>query len=362
MITTARRRFAIVVAVGTVAATAVGGAALGWQLSDGGTDDESSAVGEYDDAGVPWWDGRKVHWAGHSAPEDDVASYTATSDAGVFLHDRPQYPEQPGPPGLGTLTALFTDGTTAQLGTRVVGVPMADPTGHVVAWTEKVDDDTALVSAYDTARRVALGTQSIEAEETALNVVSAVIGDTVYFSNDRRVLAWRPLELNSNPQEVDGMDPRSTAVIGGTDDGLLVVGEQFGLTWLGSDGSREPVDASPGSLSPDGRYLISGTDNEDNYDHVIVSVPGGDLVDLGIPNDRQIYQARWVSDSTLVAATVEKGRGWDDGLDVVSYACTPADRECRKLVGGPVVVGFLALFEDNFLGQFLVFFESSGLN
>jgi hypothetical protein len=360
----ARRRTALALVAGVVAATALGGAALAWQL--GGDDEDPPAVTEeYDAARVPWWDGRTVHWAGHAVPEDDVASYTATGDAAVFLHDRPQYPEQPGPQGLGTLTALFDDGSMEELATRVVGVPMADPAGRVVAWTVQVDPDTALLSAYDTAERVGLGSHRIEVDDEFVNFVTAVVGDRVFAASADQVLLWEPLEGGSAPQVVPGLGRDVGAVVGGTDDGLLVAGESFELSWIGTDGSRRRVETSFGDLSPDGRYLVTGTDDETDEDDIVVSLTSGERVDVDLPADRTIYQARWTADGTLVAATVsadELEEGWDDALDVTSYACDLDAGTCRQLTGGPAYVGALALFEDNFLGQFLIAWEGSGLS
>lgn len=293
-------------------------------------DDGPAESADYDAAGVPWWDGREAHWAGNSMPEDDVASYTATRGAAIFLHDRPQYPEQPGPQGLGTLTALFEDGTTAGLAKHVIGVPMADPTGRVVAWTVKVDDHTATLVAYDTREREELGSQRIEGEVAELNAVRSVVGDTVSFASGGRLLAWRPLDPDSPLVELE-----------------------------------RPEEPTFGTPSPDGRFLVTVTDDEEDDDRVVVDASTEETAELDLPEDRTIYQARWAADGSLVAATVsarDLADGWDDGHAVASYACDVGAGECRELDGGPQYVGALALFEDNSVGQFSVSFENSGLS
>lgn len=352
-----------VVVCSLVAAVCLGGAVLAWQLRD---DDRESARADddYGSVGVPWWSGQEVHWAGHSQAEDDVASLTATEDAAVYLHERLGYDDGTVPqPYLGTLTALFSDGTTQELGTRVVGVPLADPTGHVVAWMAEAGEGVVM-TAFDTAERIELGSQRVDLDDEESFGLTAVVGDTVYLTSGRAALAWHPRDGDAPPQVVQGTTDGSHVVIGRTDDALLVAGEGLEVSWLGHDG--EPLGAAPadgdvplGTLSPDGRFLDAGEEDAEYARHV-VAVPSGEPVDLGLPPDLLAYETRWAADGTLVVAAVSRADlddGWDDAHEVTNFACDVAAGDCRALDGGPSGIYDLPIYDDSFLGQFLAAYE-----
>ncbi|KAA1428788.1 hypothetical protein [Nocardioides antri] len=334
----------------------VGAVVLTRQIAGDG--EPRSASEDYGAVGVPWWSGREVHWAGHSMPEDEVASFTASRDAAVFLHDRLQRKDDvPVERGPGTLTALFSDGTVERLAPRVVGVPLADPTSHLVAWMVRTDADTVTVTAFDTAERVERGSRQIEVDdEDDLLPLTAVVGDTVYLSTGARALAWHPLDGDGPPEVVAEQIDGFRAVIGATAEGLVVVGEGLETFWLGHDGTERRIGAAPGSLSPDGQFLTA-PEEDDQYGWSVRAVPSGERVELDLPGDEQPYQARWAGDGLLVVGAVsgsELEEGWDDAHEVTNYACHVPDGECRALSGGPQVIYQLPLYQDSFLGEFLI--------
>lgn len=342
-----------------VAIVAIGGAVLAWQLR--GDDESHSADGSYGSAGVPWWDGR-VHWAGQSVVVDEVASLTATQEAAVFLHERkdPEFGDDEFfSSGRGTLTALYSDGSVARLATEVIGVPLADPNGHMVVWMVEADADTAVVKAFDTEKRALLGSQRVDLE---VRTMAAVVGDTVYLSSVDGARAWRPRDSDDPPQVVAGMGPDFVAVVDGADSGLLVMNWEWDFGWLNSDGTPQGVEAGLGSLSPDGQFIAT-IDNEDQHRRTVKLVRSGEVVDLDLPRAEQAYQTRWAADGTLVVAAVSRAdldEGWDDAYGVTNYACDVPEGDCRALAGGPQVIYHLPVYEDSILGQIVVAFEGIG--
>lgn len=337
-----------------LAALLVGGTAVAWRMSDEIPEPEPRPA-RYASAGVPWWDGR-LHWDGDSVRvgAHGVASFTATRNAAVVLHHRRparHLPDGGLERGRGTLSALFDDGSVRELATDVIGVPLADPTGQLVAWAVEEGEDSVVVTAYDTRARMVLGTQRVRLDRGGL---TAVIGDTVYLTSGDAALAWHP-RTGDEPEVVPGTTPRSVAVVGGGDAGLLVMGPQWRARWIGSDGTTQRVDAAFGSVSPDGRFVATAME-EDQYRREVQALPSGDLVDLALPDELQAYQVRWAGDGRLVVAAVARADiedGWDDAHHVTSYLCEVPDGDCRELRGGPRFVGQLPGYDDSYAGMFL---------
>lgn len=362
----ARRTAPILAVIVFVLLICIGGAALAWQFR--GDDSEPDLEADnYESVGVPWWDGR-VHWSGHSTAEDDVASITASQDAAVFLHDRSEADFSDDDdfmqPGRGTLTALFADGSVKQLATEVLGVPLADPNGHLVAWMVQAGNDSVVVTAFDTDERVVLGSRRLGPDHLGLTVLglTAVVGDTVYVSTGKEALAWQPRDGDDPRQVFEGSGSGWFLVVGEADDGLLVMGPRFEVHWFGSDGTQRRVDRFLGSVSPNGQYVATA-DQEEQYRRNVQAVLSGEGIDLGLPKDKLAYQARWAGDGTLVVAAVSRTdleEHWDDAWLVTNYACDVPDGECRALDGGPHVIGHLPVYEDSSLGVLMIAFEGIG--
>lgn len=307
----------------------------------------------YEALGIPWWDG-SVHWNRHAIEQANVASLTASADAAIFLHDRElggageeQYM------GRGTLTAIFDDGAVEQLSRDVVGVPLADRGGHVVAWTSLAGHHEVIVTAYDTETRTVLGTSGrLDAEGGG---VFAVVGETVYYSDAKRSFAWHPRE--GGPAELT-----ARTVVGGGGAGLLEMGPKRKMYLLHRDGTEQQVRTFLGSVSPDGQY-VAGIDRKEQSLTVVGDLSTGQVVDLDLPDDQAAFRVRWTQDGRAVVAAVGRPHTDEDPdvADPVSnYVCEVPRGECQLIEGGPEFVWQLPEFDDSFLGVIATFFEAVG--
>lgn len=355
------------IALRLVLLTVVALPAAGCGESNGGADERSEERANYESTGVPWAERGSVRWAGQSAPvapDDQVWSLSATRDAAVFLHDRSEPDYGDGgetfvAPAAGTVTALFSDGTVTELASGVVGIPLADPSGHLVAWMTLTGAGPSKgeVTAYDTRRRKVLGSESIDLRREAGGALTAVLDGTAYLATARGPMAWTP-SLGA-PKALAEKEPGW--IIGRYAERLLSWHEG-GLRPLPAFAGAPLLDAGIGSPSPDGRHLTF-PDPEQEYTYRLLDLKTGRRVDLGLPGGTQAYTARWSADGALVVAGVDAEileDGWDDALEVTSYACDVANGTCDELSGGPRMIGWLGALEGSAVGQLMAALEGYG--
>ena len=140
-------------------------------------------------------DGMLVLDDGPDSEFERLGSVAATRDSAIavlgFVDPGHPDPEDPTPDiPSASLVEVPGDGTApTELSAGVVGIPIADPVGHLVVWSEHIPDGLRLV-AYDTATREVVG--SLDTAPDAR--VWAVDRRDIYVAQHRGIRYWNPDE------------------------------------------------------------------------------------------------------------------------------------------------------------------------
>lgn len=298
------------------AALAVATAGLAGCSNDDGGDAADPppplATMAWSDVRVPWVDGELVHFGDATMPQpEQLASVAATADSALVQT-------------ADSLTELAADGTQAALGKRVAGIPLADPAGHLAAWTESGAPGSFRLVAYDTAAHEVAASIEVEAGVFPF----AVDDGTVYFGDGNSFTrTWEPA-AGSGPADL--AVPDDTLLLDATPDHRFFIGAEQS-TLLSTDG--ESVEGFGetlfGGFDPSGDHLAL-TDRESLR---VWDIAAGADVALALPDDVVFDTLRWDPDGMLVVRTspVPDGDAIPPDSPVEYLACDIAERRCGTL-------------------------------
>lgn len=234
--------------------------------------------------------------------------------------------------GVITLTA---DGTRQQVGSRLVGIALADDAGHLTVWSERLDGQRVRTVAYSTRTgRVVGAVRTRDAMQ-----VHAVQEGTVVLGDGQDSYSWSP-RSGGRPQLLDpvGRDAMVTDV-----DADLAFMTDFSGSWLVSletGAVRQSYRHTfGGTFDPSGRYvaLLGGARNGTGRAivRVLDTMSGTTTPTLDVaygPDDG----TRWDPGGGLIVRTGAARDGITGPDDPVTYSvCSPPAFGCDDLVGGP---------------------------
>jgi hypothetical protein len=326
----ARRRRILTVAV--AAAAAVLAIAIPIGLSRGGSDDKPIKRPEigWTQLDGPWTDRRSIHFGDATAPRPpggDVEVLTSTRDSALYTWSEPNGKYY-------RLIELRRGGAVSQIDSGVAGVPLADPTGSLVAWHAKAAGE---VVVYDTSRHAEVGRQRVGHSGVLVN---AVDGDTVvYTDHSQQTYIWRP--PHGDPEPLDLALPE-WSFVSGVDDRLRVVSSLTGdgESYVVDESGRKVLtlpDATLAVLDPSGHYLAL---TRLNPKHAVVI--GWAVRAVGASKDieltgyaGEIVQTSWDPSGSLVVGTVKQ---IDASMlkpkdEITFYQCDPATGDCLLVEG-----------------------------
>ncbi|HKE70580.1 MAG TPA: hypothetical protein VKB55_15070 [Nocardioidaceae bacterium] len=324
----ARRRRILTVAV--AAAAAVLAIAIPIGLSRGGSDDKPIKRPEigWTQLDGPWTDRRSIHFGDATAPRPpgwNVEVLTSTRDSALYTWSDTNGKNY-------RVYELRHDGSVSQIGSGVGGVPLADPTGSLVAWQDKAAGE---VVVYDTSRHAEIGRQPVGPSGVLVN---AVHGDTVVYT-DQQTYIWRP--ERGAPKPLNLTLPK-WSFVSGVDGRLRVVssltgrGESYVLDESGRKVLTLP-DATLAVFDPSGRYLALARLNPKYpvvMDWAIRAI--GESKDTELAGyTGEIVQTSWDPSGSLVVRTVKQ---IDASMlrpkdEITFYRCDPAMGDCVLIEG-----------------------------
>jgi len=281
-------------------------------------------------------------------PAQGLTAVAATADTAVVQHYT--YDQDF---GLGPLVELPATGPAGRsLDRHPVGMPLADPNGHVAFWSSRRSDGVHLV-ALDTST----GAKTVGPVVGARERVFAVEGATAYVVHgvgtaDPHTLTWTPGQpgLVETPPELDHggivSDVSGDRVLSfDFDDGLYVTDRAGTLL--------RTLPLFFGTFSPDAAHVVG---LRGAYVALYATETGAKVPLLGLRGRRPVL-ARWSPGGVLVVDTLRRGGGGDDAEPVLTFACAPADGTCRRLPGRAARFFLPSLPSDAF-GQFLDYLPS----
>jgi hypothetical protein len=254
---------------------------------------------------------------GETAFDTRVLSLAATERAALALIQEPN--KRP------ILYRLEPGGAHDQVGTDLVGIPLADTFGDVAVWAERPPGQRgATIRAFDMKKGVEIARIS-----TPLNaLVTAVDGEGAYFVARGRPWHW-DLSAGSELQSVEGPEPSKN-----TGDLVSATSTSGAKVWSMAD-RRTFLEQSGGELvqiQPDSMFGLF--DRSATYvalagagGYVVRNVASGKDVDLGLPSGADIGSFAWgVDGSLLVTASLEEEPG-----EVAPFGCTVSSGACERI-------------------------------
>jgi hypothetical protein len=253
-------------------------------------------------------------------PSWGVTSMAVTADAAIVESATPQIE-------FGPLLELPTHGRAGRVLERhPLGIPIADPVGHVAFWSHLTAHRSRLV-AYDTGSR----TKRLGPKVDSDTRIFAVDGDTAYLLDlYGAVLSWHPGDPTLTP--VPGLESEwfltdvhgARALFTDFDHHGLVVADLAGAT-LGT-----VPHAFYATFSPDGSALVAWTrDGYRAYDAATLQ----ELPLQGL-HGREGYQARWSPGGALVLTLARSGsHPLAHDVPLGFAACSLPEGRCHALPG-----------------------------
>jgi hypothetical protein len=251
-------------------------------------------------------------------PRWGVSSMAATADAAIVQAETSQVE-------LGTLLELPARGRAGRVLERSpLGIPIADPGGHVAFWSHRTGPASRLV-AYDTASRTKVIGPKVEKGTR----VFAVDGDTAYlYPAVGDPESWRL----GDPAVVEhpelGGERLLTDVHGGRV--LFTDSDGLSLTDLAGTSLGTVPGAGYATFSPDGSTFVAHTRRGYRvYDSNTLQ-----LLPLRGLHGREAYQARWTPAGRLVLSLVKsRSHPLNVATPVRFAACSLPDGRCQGLAG-----------------------------
>ena len=253
-------------------------------------------------------------------PRWGVSSIAATADAAIVESETSQV-------AFGPLLELPTRGHAGRVLERhPLGIPLADPVGHLAFWSHRTAHRSRIV-AYDTAAH----TKTVGPKIHTDTRVFAVDGDTAYLLNyDGEVASWRPGDPAVSP--LPAVDDRwflndvhgDRVLYTDFEHGGLVVADVAGTT-LGT-----VPHAFYATFSPDGSAFVAWTRSGYRaYDAATL-----EKLPLSGLRGREAYQARWSPHGALVLTLAPSGsHPLAHPVPLRFAACSLIDGRCGALAG-----------------------------
>lgn len=221
--------------------------------------------------------------------------------------------------------------------------------GDVVAWVD-AGDGTASYAALDLSRgpgtvslpvRQGHGTP-LEAELGMEEAVAAVDGDTVYLRARNGAHAWRPFAADDEVGALPVPDG-ARVVLHDAKAGVLHYARAGGSgpgqeeTYVvGPDlASGVELESWDGILSPDGRYLVSETADE----NLVSDTSTGRLLPFDLGRYGFVAGYRWLDEDTYAALGIEDPGADDEDMVVDLLRCEAAAGACETVVQGESLAG-----------------------
>lgn len=279
------------------------------------------------DAGVPYADpeaGVLRFGGGSIAVVRELTSVAASTEAAYVLDGH-------------RLTVVPADGGPDVVVDRhVVGLPIADPVGHLGVWTTRTDAGLRLRGYDDRTATVVRGPRVDGARVVAVDGRAAFVSD-VYSGETRRWPVGHPLGRVLPDLVTDAHDGLRVELRHGTGEVVVAKGRAI----------RDHLGRfALGTFSPDGRH-VSLWARKAVYDldsHARVKLTG-----LG-PND--LVSARWTPSGDLVVAMGRLYDRYDDANPLRRYLCDVGSGTCAALPGA-ARLGDEPTFESNAGGVFV---------
>lgn len=336
---------AVLVIAGAVALVVgtVGALALVQRTSDTGAPEPA---GTWSETRTPWLEFErpslslnygKAHFdlAAGAGELRKVVSIAATHDSALIELRDDTLPN--------TITDVRATGESKEVASGVIGVPIADPGGHLAVWSERDADNQTRLVAYDTARSEVVATL-----DTAADVRVTVVDDRdVYVASSTETFTWSPY-AKADLGPLPSVFP----------DGVTIsdVEAKVGFFVVASDASRlydmdgqvlRTFDAGLyGTFDPTGSAVaVSGGGAP-----LVLDVKKNQPISMELPDGQTPFRFRWGPDGNLVIATAPS----DPGSDEVSFSyfnCSVPGGECTALPGS-LPTDLAETYESSTNGQF----------
>lgn len=246
------RRGTLILAAAATATVVMGSAILALQLQSQSPVKPEGPTGApastWESTGVPWVDGDHVHFGEATMRQpNSLMSIAATRSAAVVLHGASSVEHSE---ATNRVTALYADGSEKLLDTNVLGYPIGDPLGEIVAWSTKGsrEGDTT-VTAFDTANRRVVGDASVPSGFR----VFAVDRETVYLSDlYGTTMVWNP-STGGAPQPFAQAAP-GIVTDASSERVIVAQGEQTVLLRQNGEVAQQFDKVYLGTFSPSGEY------------------------------------------------------------------------------------------------------------
>lgn len=270
-----------------------------------------------------------------------VAAVAATEDSALAAV------AAPGQNTPTTLVEVPADGPAYTVAEDAYGMALADPRGHLAAWTEPITDETWRVVAYDTDRREFAGTLEVPAGSS----VEAVDGRQVflYVEGDDPNGVW---SVDAGPRitPLPGEIPGDKFVLDASADGGYLMVVDTGTVLYDPSGHVVHEFGADlfGTFDPDGTWVALVSPDPADGAYRVHEVATGKEVGLDLPDGVSPLSFRWSPDGGLVVKSFTDSDG--DGEGTVRYdSCAVPEGGCAKLGELPVEVA--ERFDSSAWGQ-----------
>lgn len=296
---------------------------------------------------VPYTSVDAVRFRGTSVRFEDlpghgVDSIAASADSAVLLLENYRGRELDGP-----LYEIAADGTVGIIEKHSMGIPVADPLGHVVFWTARRPSGARLVS-YDTRTHET----SLGPTVAATMRVYAADGDTAFVAshvNDEPGAGtWVAGDQQIEHLVLPSDDDDGTAWIGDASGGRVVSTDYHKVFMSDLEGNvlrRLPYKAL-GVFSPNDRFLFGAGIQVGSR---VYDLDQEEFVELRGTGRWLPITGRWSPSGRLVVVGQRRGRD-DDADPTRRFVCRLPSGRCQALQGRPRL-GYEALVPSSGLGQ-----------
>lgn len=268
-------------------------------------------------------------------PAYELLSMTATSAAGIFeLQPANREPE---------VWALTGAGEWLQLGTSVIGIPLADVTSSAAYWVERPVDALPTLKAFEVESNTLVGSAPLAQGGS----ISAVDGSRVFLSPttlNQAALTWDSQTSKLESANSLGILKDELVTTYRTGVGGVLQSGGGGTRFVDERGSTllELKESWFGQLSPSGAHVaLTGTSPKS---YALRTFPAGKTVPLSLPTGFNLAGFAWAQTGELIAEGTTDGSEdavvageHSEAAPALPYLCEVSTGECRPLadrIGG----------------------------